>query len=78
MLVLQRGAESGRRWPLDRSSPLTIGRNEECDIALPDRQVSRLHAGSSGKATPTMWWIWAAKTVRISTAGSRRRTRRAA
>ena len=44
MLVLQRGAESGRRWPLDRTHTLTIGRGEECDIALPDRQVSRLHA----------------------------------
>lgn len=44
MLILQRGAEAGRRWPLDRSRPVTIGRGEECDIALPDRQVSRLHA----------------------------------
>lgn len=44
MLVLQRGAESGRRWPLERGHALTIGRGEECDIALPDRQVSRLHA----------------------------------
>jgi len=44
MLVLQRGAEAGRRWPLDRSRPLTIGRSDECDIALPDRQVSRYHA----------------------------------
>ncbi|MFN8495175.1 MAG: FHA domain-containing protein [Caldilineaceae bacterium] len=44
MLVLQRGAEAGRRWPLDRTRPLTIGRSEECDIALPDRQVSRFHA----------------------------------
>lgn len=44
MLVLQRGAEAGRRWPLDRSRPLTIGRSEECDVSLPDRQVSRYHA----------------------------------
>lgn len=44
MLVLQRGSEAGRRWPLDRSHPLTIGRSEECDIVLPDRQVSRYHA----------------------------------
>ena len=44
MLVLQRGGEAGRRWPLDRSQPLLIGRSEECDIALPDRQVSRFHA----------------------------------
>lgn len=43
MLVLQRGAEAGRRWPLSRTHPLVIGRSEECDISLPDRQVSRLH-----------------------------------
>ena len=29
MLVLQRGAESGRRWPLDRNAVLTIGRNDD-------------------------------------------------
>lgn len=44
MLVLQRGAEAGRRWPLDRARPITIGRSEECEIHLPDRQVSRQHA----------------------------------
>ncbi len=44
MLILQRGADAGRRWPLDRNRPLTIGRSEECDIHLPDRQVSRMHA----------------------------------
>lgn len=44
MLVLQRGAEAGRRWPLDRSHVLTIGRNSECDIHLDDRQISRVHA----------------------------------
>ena len=44
MLVLQRGSEAGRRWPLDRTRTLTIGRSDECDIVLPDRQVSRHHA----------------------------------
>jgi DNA-binding winged helix-turn-helix (wHTH) protein len=44
MLVLQRGAEAGRRWPLDKTRPLTIGRSSDCDISLPDRQVSRYHA----------------------------------
>ena len=44
MLVLQRGAEAGRRWLLDRDEVLTIGRSEECSITLPDRQVSRYHA----------------------------------
>jgi pSer/pThr/pTyr-binding forkhead associated (FHA) protein len=44
MLVLQRGGEAGRRWPLDRTKPLIIGRSEDCAISLPDRQVSRYHA----------------------------------
>jgi DNA-binding winged helix-turn-helix (wHTH) protein len=44
MLVLQRGAEAGRRWPLDKTRPLMIGRSSDCDISLPDRQVSRYHA----------------------------------
>ncbi len=44
MLVLQRGAEAGRRWPLLRNRPLTVGRSDDCDIVLSDRQVSRIHA----------------------------------
>jgi len=44
MLVLQRGAEAGRRWPLSHTQTLVIGRSEDCDIPLPDRQVSRTHA----------------------------------
>jgi hypothetical protein len=44
MLVLQRGSEAGRRWPLDRTRQITIGRADECDIVLPDRQVSRYHS----------------------------------
>ncbi len=44
MLVLQRGAEAGRRWPLSRAEALMIGRDDTCDIVLPDRQVSRHHA----------------------------------
>ena len=44
MLVLQRGSEAGRVWPLDRTQSITIGRNDDCDIVLPDRQVSRYHA----------------------------------
>lgn len=50
MLVLQRGSEAGRRWPLERSRVLTVGRSEECDIALPDRQVSRYHARISWRS----------------------------
>jgi len=44
MIVLQRGAEAGRRWLLDREEVLSIGRSDECQITLPDRQVSRYHA----------------------------------
>ncbi|HEY4687686.1 MAG TPA: FHA domain-containing protein [Anaerolineae bacterium] len=42
ILVVQEGQLAGRRWPMDRPS-ITIGRGEECEIVLPDRQVSRLH-----------------------------------
>ena len=43
MLVLQQGAGMGSRWRLDRTT-LTIGREEDCDIVLADRHVSRHHA----------------------------------
>jgi predicted component of type VI protein secretion system len=43
MLVLQRGSEAGLGWQLDRRT-IIIGRGEDCDIVLDDRQVSRLHA----------------------------------
>jgi hypothetical protein len=43
MIVLQRGAEAGLTWTLERQT-LTIGRSSDCDIALDDRQVSRYHA----------------------------------
>jgi len=43
MLILQRGAGTGRRWPLERGI-LTIGRSDDCDIILSDRHVSRHHA----------------------------------
>jgi DNA-binding response OmpR family regulator len=42
LLVMQEGPLAGHRWPLDRDA-LTLGRGEECDIVLPDRQVSRVH-----------------------------------
>jgi hypothetical protein len=44
MLILRQGNEVGRRWILSRTAPLSIGRHEDCDITLPDRQVSRNHA----------------------------------
>ena len=42
ILVVQEGQLAGKRWPLNKSE-LTIGRGEDCDIVLPDRQVSRHH-----------------------------------
>jgi pSer/pThr/pTyr-binding forkhead associated (FHA) protein len=42
ILVVKDGQLSGKRWPLNKPS-LTIGRGEDCDIVLPDRQVSRQH-----------------------------------
>ncbi|MBV7333321.1 FHA domain-containing protein [Chloroflexi bacterium TSY] len=44
MLVMDQGDENSKRWFLSRSRPLTIGRSENCDITLVDRQVSRFHA----------------------------------
>lgn len=64
MLVLQRGAETGRRWPLDRNRALLIGRDEECDIHLPDRQVSRNHARI----------YWAGDHYRVEDLGSKNGT----
>lgn len=42
VLIAQLGALDGRRWMIDR--PLTVGREPECDVVIPDRQVSRFHA----------------------------------
>jgi hypothetical protein len=43
ILVVQEGQLAGRRWRMENAS-LTLGRGEECEIVLPDRQVSRTHA----------------------------------
>jgi hypothetical protein len=42
LLVVQEGGLAGRKWPLDRDE-IIIGRGEESDIVLPERQVSRSH-----------------------------------
>ncbi len=43
MLIAQAGPAAGHHWPL-RQELLTIGREPTCDIVIPDRQVSRVHA----------------------------------
>jgi hypothetical protein len=42
ILVVQEGQLAGKRWPLSKTE-FVIGRGEDCDIVLPDRQVSRHH-----------------------------------
>ncbi len=42
ILVVQEGQLAGKRWPLNKPE-FIIGRGEDCDIVLPDRQVSRRH-----------------------------------
>ncbi len=43
MLILREGQGVGTRWMIDRSD-MIIGREEDCDIVLPSRQISRNHA----------------------------------
>lgn len=51
MLVVYEGEQEGQRWLIDQDQML-IGRGSECDIVIPKRQVSRIHAqierGSGG------------------------------
>ncbi|HSR47624.1 MAG TPA: FHA domain-containing protein [Anaerolineales bacterium] len=42
-LIAQAGPLVGHRWQL-AGSQMLIGRGPECDIAIPDRQISRHHA----------------------------------
>ncbi len=42
ILVVQEGQLAGKRWTLNKRE-FIIGRGEDCDIMLPDRQVSRHH-----------------------------------
>lgn len=43
MLVVYEGELAGQRWLIERDGIL-IGRGSDCDVVLPERQVSRHHA----------------------------------
>jgi len=42
-LIMQEGQEAGRSWPIEKDMVI-IGRGEDCDVVLRERQVSRRHA----------------------------------
>ncbi|HZW04826.1 MAG TPA: FHA domain-containing protein, partial [Anaerolineaceae bacterium] len=42
ILIGQSGPLNGQRWAI--SVAMTVGRDADCDIVIPDRQVSRVHA----------------------------------
>lgn len=42
VLLAQSGPLNGERWVI--RGPLTIGREEDCEIVIPDRKISRQHA----------------------------------
>lgn len=43
LLVIYKGTLAGTRWPIGEDS-ITLGRAKDCDIVLPERQISRHHA----------------------------------
>ena len=42
-LIMQEGQGAGRSWPVEKERVI-IGRSEDCDVVLAERQVSRHHA----------------------------------
>jgi len=42
-LIMQEGQGAGRGWPVEKERVI-IGRGEDCDVVLTERQVSRHHA----------------------------------
>jgi hypothetical protein len=42
VVIAQTGPLNGQRWQIKES--MVIGRDAECDVVIPDRQVSRYHA----------------------------------
>lgn len=50
LLVIYKGSLAGTRWPVSGDA-VTLGRAKDCDIVLPERQVSRHHARIERDAT---------------------------
>jgi hypothetical protein len=50
LLVIYKGPLAGTRWPINDDS-ITLGRAKDCEIILPERQVSRYHARVERDAT---------------------------
>src|SRR5260221_12392764 len=42
VLIIDESERAGQRWTIQNDT-LTIGRGTECDLVLPERQVSRQH-----------------------------------
>jgi hypothetical protein len=43
MLIVYEGELEGQRWVIERPQ-VTLGRGSDCDVVLPERQISRYHA----------------------------------
>ena len=50
LLVAQDGPLAGREFRLDRDV-MTVGRGDECDVVVPERQISRVHMRIRREAT---------------------------
>jgi hypothetical protein len=50
LLMVQDGPLAGREFRLDREA-MTLGRGEECDFVVPERQISRVHMRVRREAT---------------------------
>jgi len=50
LLVAQDGPLAGREFRLDRDV-MTLGRGDECDVVVPERQISRVHMRIRREAT---------------------------
>jgi FHA domain/Transcriptional regulatory protein, C terminal len=54
VLIIHDGERAGQRWTV-QGDMMTIGRGTECDLVLPERQVSRQHLKI--KLVETQYWL---------------------